>query len=75
MFTWKFWRQALERAVKTVAQSAISVIGVDVTTGVFNVSWPVVASIAGLAGIVSLLMSVASSGVNDSSSPSLVETR
>lgn len=54
----KLWLKAAGmRAVKTVAQTAIGVIGAATVLG--DVSWPMVASAAALAGIVSLLTSVA----------------
>ena len=46
-----------KRAIKTVAQTAIGAIGASAL--ISDVNWAVVASAAGLAGIVSLLMSVA----------------
>lgn len=55
---WKtWWKAAGVRALKTVAQTAIGCIGASAVLG--DVSWPVVASAAVLAGIVSLLTSVA----------------
>lgn len=53
----KWWEAAGVRALKTVAQTAIGCIGAAAVLG--DVSWPVVASAAVLAGIVSLLTSVA----------------
>lgn len=44
------------RAVKTAAQAALGVIGASVFVG--EVAWPLVASAALLAGIVSVLTSV-----------------
>lgn len=48
---------SLERAVKTVAQTAIATIGVGVA-GVLDVDWLNVLSVSALAGIMSLLTSV-----------------
>lgn len=45
------------RAIKTVAQTAVAIIGTSVTMG--NVDWKMVASASVLAGIVSILTSVA----------------
>lgn len=55
---WKNWIKAAGvRAVKTVAQTAIGVIG---SSAVFSaVDWKVVASASILAGVVSVLTSIA----------------
>lgn len=55
--TKKWWKAAGIRAVKTVAQTAVAAIG---TTAMFSqVDWLVVGSTALLAGILSLLTSIA----------------
>ena len=58
MRDWKKWAKAAGiRAVKTVAQTAVATIGTSAALG--EVNWVLVASSATLAGVVSLLTSVA----------------
>ena len=57
VFTKDWARAAAVRAIKTVAQTAVASIGT--TTALGGVDWIMVASTAILAGIVSVLTSVA----------------
>lgn len=55
---WKLWLKAAGvRAVKTVAQTAVATIGASAVLS--EVDWLVVASASALAGVLSLLTSVA----------------
>jgi hypothetical protein len=58
MKNWKSWAKAATiRAVKTIAQTAVGVIGAS--TVLSSVDWKVVVSSAILAGVVSMLTSIA----------------
>lgn len=72
MFSKRFAKATLERAIKTFAQAAVALLVGD-QAGIVGVDWVSVASVAGLAAVVSVLTSIASAGVGDSESPSLVD--
>ena len=61
MKNWEYWKTWLKaaavRALKTVAQTAVATIGTSVAIG--EVDWVMVGSASLLAGILSLLTSVA----------------
>lgn len=52
----EFWRAALNRALRTVAQTAIATIGTAVALS--EVNWTAVISASVLAGILSILTSI-----------------
>ena len=53
----KWWKAAGIRAIKTVAQTATATIGTSAAMG--DVNWTMVASASLLAGVLSMLTSVA----------------
>lgn len=56
---WRNWIKAAGiRAIKTVAQTAVAMLSGELT-GLLDVNWLSVLSVAAMAGIVSLLTSVA----------------
>lgn len=58
MFTREFWAAAAERALKTVAQSVVAVLGVG-AVGILAVDWVQTLSVAAAAGLASILTSIA----------------
>lgn len=54
--TMRWWKAALVRSVKTVAQTAVATIGTAAVLG--EVNWLMVGSAALLAGVLSLLTSI-----------------
>jgi len=72
MFTQKFLKDLLERAVSTAAQTAIVAIPASIEL-VQAVRWDVVAGAAGLGFILAVLKGVAASRIGRSDNASLVE--
>ena len=73
MFTVLFWKSAAERALKTAAQAALLVIGAD-QVNALSADWTLVGGFALGGAALSVLTSVASSGVGEADSPSLVDS-
>lgn len=59
MWTWRFWRDAIERAVRTTAQAVCALL-IGGGTGLFTTDWKTILSAAGMAAILSVLTSLAS---------------
>ncbi len=72
MFTKSFWKQALERAIKTAAQAASALLVGD-GIGVLDVDWGNVASVAALAAVASVVSSLVTAGFGEPDSPSAVK--
>lgn len=71
MFTNKtFWKDTLERAIKTFAQSLAAVMTAG-ATGVLDVDWVNALSVSLLATLVSVLTSVGSGYVGDDSASAI----
>lgn len=71
MFSVGFWRDALERAVKTAAQFAL-LGGLAEATNVVAMEWQQVAAAAGAGFVVSFATSLASAPFGEPGSPSVV---
>ena len=73
MFSALFWKDAGERAVKTAAQAllALWLVG-DSVFNLLSVDWATSGGVAAGAAAVSLLTSIASNGLGDRGSASLV---
>lgn len=62
MWTRDFWLAAAERAVKTFAQTAAATL-TAAGLGMLEADWVAVASVSGMAGLVSLLTSIGSGAI------------
>lgn len=57
IFTAKFWRAAADRAIRTVAQGLVVLLGTDMI-GWLSLDWGNIAVAAGLMGVLSVLNSI-----------------
>jgi hypothetical protein len=71
LLTARFWADAVERAVKTAAQTALAT-GVVGATDVASISWPALVSASAVGALASILTSIASAGVTDTISPASI---
>lgn len=71
MFTTVFWRQTVERAVKTAAQTFLALAGAA-QLDVLTADWTALGSVTVGAAVLSVASSLASSKVGEDADPSLV---
>lgn len=69
IWTVEFWKAATERGIKTFAQTAAA-LAVGAGTGLIDTDWLSLASVSGMAALVSLLTSIGSDALTGSG-PSL----
>lgn len=72
MFNFYFWVAAAERALKTLAQTLVALIGANAVS-VMELDWPQMLGVAGTAAVVSILTSLASAPFGANNGPSLVD--
>lgn len=75
IYTAAFWKAAAERAVKTFAQTAVASLTVTAAAGggITDAAWLTVASVSGLAAVISVLTSVGS-GMATGGGPSVTNS-
>ena len=71
MFSIPFVKATLERAIKTVAQALIAVFAASQFNWL-SADWQQILAVALSAGVLSVLTSIASAGVGDKGTPSIV---
>jgi hypothetical protein len=72
MWSLAFWKDTAERAIRTAAQALLALWGTQVT-GIMQVDWAQALSVAALAALSSVLMSLIATGVGDKGTPSFVD--
>lgn len=72
MFTVTFWKDAAERAIRTGAQALLALWATDIS-GVLEVDWAQAGSVAALAALTSILMSIAATGIGNSQDASAIK--
>lgn len=72
MWTWKFWREALERAVKSAAQALLLALSGDKVFNVLQADWQVLVGAAAGGAVLSILTSLISLPVGADDSPSAI---
>lgn len=73
MFTAAFWREAIERAIKTAAQSIATFFTIGEATNLYEMDWRLILSSAAVGAGYSVLTSIASAPLGRKESPSLVQ--
>ncbi len=73
MFTWRFWRETIERAIKSGAQAVILALGASEGLDLFEMDLLLLLGAAGAGALLSVLTSLTTVGVGASGSPSAID--
>lgn len=73
MMSWRFWRETIERGVKSGAQAVILALGASEGLDLFTMDFGLLVGAAGAGALLSVLTSLATVGVGASGSPSAIE--
>jgi len=68
----KFWEDAAERTIRTMAQALLALMGTD-ALGIVGLDWPQMLSVAAGAGIMSLLTAIVATGIGDKGTAQLLK--
>ena len=74
MRTRKFWEDAGERCVRTMAQALLALMGTD-ALGIVGLDWAQMLSVAVGAGIMSLLTAIVATGIGDKGTTQLQRSK
>ncbi len=73
MFTKRFWKETIERAIKSGAQAVILALGASQGLNLFDMDAVLLIGAAGAGALLSVLTSLVSVKVGASDSPSAIE--
>lgn len=73
MFTWRFWRESLERGIKSGAQAVILALGASQGLDLFEMDFLLLVGAAGAGTLLSVLTSLTTVSVGASDSPSAID--
>lgn len=73
MMTWRFWREAIERGVKSGAQAVILALGASEGLDLFTMDFGLLVGAYGAGVLLSVLTSLATVRIGVSNSPSAIE--
>lgn len=74
MYSWCFWKDALERALRTFAEAAVALLTAS-GAGLLDSDLKQVVSVSGMAALIALLTSVSAGAVSPDTGASLGTTK
>ncbi len=73
MFAWRFWRETIERGVKSGAHAVILALGASEVLNLFTMDFGLLLGAAGAGALLSVLTSLSTVSVGAPGSPSAID--